>query len=315
MSESKGKFKVKFRGIRGSYPTPDAKKLQYGGNTACVEINVNGHLIIIDAGSGLINLGDDLMQNHISSGTDIFSRKSINAIMLISHAHQDHIQGIPFFKPAYLHTTRLNVFTYGSSDKNFEETLTNLIFNRYFPLDLGDMAANISIDNFKENMVVVLHPNSPVPEIKIIHSEEDLHPQGDDVIIRCMRSSAHPKDGVLVFRIEYKNKSLVYATDKESYIGNDRALINFARNADVLIHDAQYTMEDYTNMVSPKQGFGHSTPEMAIDIAKASNVKQLILFHIDPAYSDDFIYSLESQYKTQFDDIFYAKENQELDLI
>ena len=116
MKNSEGKFFVKFRGVRGSFPTPTKNNLEYGGNTACVEINVNNHLIILDAGTGIISLGEDLLLDHISSSENSFDRTPISTTLLLSHIHQDHIQGFPFFKPAHITSTNLNVFGYSDFD-------------------------------------------------------------------------------------------------------------------------------------------------------------------------------------------------------
>ena len=96
------KFKVKFRGVRGSYPIADKDFLQYGGNTSCVEVNVNDHLIILDAGTGLINIGNELMEKYIASGLNSADRTPVKAVVLISHIHQDHIQGFTFFRPLHI---------------------------------------------------------------------------------------------------------------------------------------------------------------------------------------------------------------------
>ena len=103
-------FKIKFRGVRGSYPCANKNFLQYGGNTSCVEVNVGGHLIILDAGTGLIDLGNELMKNHIMSGSHLMDRKPIEATMLLSHIHQDHIIGFTFFSPNHIPTSKINVF-------------------------------------------------------------------------------------------------------------------------------------------------------------------------------------------------------------
>ena len=108
----------------------------------------------------------------------------------------------------------------------------------------------------------------------------------DDVIITCYKSYAHPQNGVLVYKIAYKDKTLVYATDKECYMGGDKKFVKFARNCDLLIHDAQYTTEDYLNPSSPKQGYGHSTYDMAIEAMKQSKAKNLVFYHFDPGYDD-----------------------------
>ena len=107
-------FSVKFRGVRGSYTVADKRFLEYGGNTSCVEVNVGNHKIILDAGTGIINLGESMIKEYLSSGTNVFDRKPMNVSVFLSHIHQDHIQGFPFFKPAHIKTTNLNVF--GCSD-------------------------------------------------------------------------------------------------------------------------------------------------------------------------------------------------------
>jgi len=130
-----------------------------------------------------------------------------------------------------------------------------------------------------------------------------------------MKSYAHPKDGVLVYRISCNGKSLVYATDKESYIGGDSKMITFARNTDLLIHDTQYTMEDYTSTVTPRQGYGHSTPEMAVETAKLANVRQLVMFHLEPNYNDEQLEKMEIKAKGAFYNTVLAREGLEIDLM
>ena len=130
MKNSTGKFYVKFRGVRGSYPTPSADKILYGGNTACVEVNVNGHLIVLDAGTGIIGLGEDLLSDYISSSPNYDEREPINALLLLSHIHQDHILGFPFFKPAHLQSTNVSVFGYSDFDEGLDDILSDLLFSK-----------------------------------------------------------------------------------------------------------------------------------------------------------------------------------------
>jgi len=314
-NEKKSRFSIKFRGVRGSYPTPSKDNLKYGGNTACVEVNVNGHLIIIDAGTGLIDLGTDLMREHIASGSNEETRTPITAVMLLSHMHLDHVQGLPFFKPAYLSSSRLHLFGPKTMDDDVEVALSKNMFNSFFPLELDETAANFCIKNIKETEVILLYPDNPEPHVVRIHSKEMENIPQDTVIIRCMKCYAHPREGVHIYRIEWNNKAVVYASDKESYVGSDRKLTTFARNADLLIHDAQYTHEDYTSPVVPKQGFGHSTPEMAIDAAQQANVNQLILFHLDPTYDDNLVDKIELAAKSQFAHTQVAYEGLEINLV
>jgi ribonuclease BN (tRNA processing enzyme) len=130
-----------------------------------------------------------------------------------------------------------------------------------------------------------------------------------------MKSMAHGTQGVMLYKIAYKDKSLVYATDKESYIGADKRLALFARNTDLLIHDSQYTGEDYLSPIAPKQGFGHSTFEMAIETANAAQAKQLVFFHFDPCYDDEKLKNIENYYKSQYKNCLMAYEGCEIVLL
>ena len=285
--ENTNKFTVKFRGIRGSYPTPLKGFLQIGGNTSCVEINVGGHLIILDAGTGIISLGNELMKKHIASSDDFFTRTPINATILLSHIHSDHIQGFNFFKPLNILTSKIRVF--GSSDYNesLQNNIQQLLYGKSFPISINDISADLEISNITESEILIFGQNNPIPFKKRFISADDIIPSGEEVIISCMKSFAHYPDGVMIYKISYKDKSLVYATDKESYVGADKKLAFFARNTDLLIHDSQYTGEDYLSPIAPKQGFGHSTFEMAIETAKAAQAKKLAFFHFDPSYDDE----------------------------
>lgn len=309
-NDNKDEFKVKFRGVRGSYPIAHKDYLKYGGNTSCVEVNVGGHLIILDAGTGLIELGNELLKDHISSGTNLYDRKPIEATLLLSHIHQDHIQGFTFFRPSHIPTTKLNVFGAADYNESLADELAQLLFTKSFPLDLGDIAANLSIFDVSETEYIVLDSNGV--RVQRIAAGEDLNPQGEEIIISCYKSYAHPQDGVIVYKIAYKNKSLVYASDKESYLGGDKRLSMFARNCDLLIHDSQYTTEDYLNPYSPKQGYGHSTFEMALESQKQSGAKKLVFYHFDPGYNDKKLDEIAKYYQNISSNSYVASEGLEI---
>ena len=315
MSELQREFTVKFRGVRGSHPTPYANFLEYGGNTACVEVNVGGHLIILDAGTGIISLGNELMRNHIASADDIFDRTPIDATILLSHIHQDHIQGLTFFRPSNVLTTKLNIFGFSDYEESLEENLAELLYGKSFPLNLYDITSDVDIINISDTDVIVFGGKSNQPIIKRVSSYDDLVPKGDEVIISCLKSNSHPQNGVMLYKIAYKDKSMVYATDKECFVGADKRLGLFARNTDLLIHDSQYTSEDYLSPVSTKQGFGHSTFEMAIESARLAQAKQLAFFHLDPSYDDEKLSNIEEHYKQQLENCFVAKEGKEIILL
>ncbi len=315
MENNNREFKIKFRGIRGSHPVCSKNQMEFGGNTACVEVFVNGRYIVLDAGSGIINLGNDLLRDYISSGSDFSKRKPIEATILTSHVHLDHIQGLPFFKPAYIKSSNINLFGMSAKSTDFEQILSETIFSHIFPLELREMSANLSVKNIHEAEVILLHSGNKKPEVIRINEEKEFDVPDETIVISCSKSYAHPKDGVMLYKISANGKSVVYATDKESYIGGDTKLVTFARNTDLLIHDAQFTYEDYVSPVAPKQGFGHSTPEMAIEAAKMSNAKQLVLYHLDPAYDDDDLKKMEEKAKRSFSNVAVAREDMVIDLM
>lgn len=305
-------FKIKFRGVRGSYPCANKKFMQYGGNTSCVEVRVGGHLIILDAGTGLIELGSELLKDHIMSGSHLKDRKPIKATLLLSHIHQDHIIGFTFFAPNHVPTTKLNVFGTSNYNEDLADELAQLLFTKTFPIDLGDIAANLNICDIDETECIILrHENDPI--IKRV-SEDDIEILPDDVVITSYKSYAHPQEGVVIYKIEYKGKSLVYATDKETYFGGDKKLANFARGCDLLIHDTQYTTEDYLNPHAPKQGFGHSTFDMALECQDYCHAKKVIFFHFDPSYDDDKLNSIAKIYGDLADKADFAYEGLEINI-
>ena len=305
-------FKVKFRGVRGSYPCANKKFMQYGGNTSCVEVRVGGHLIILDAGTGLIELGSELLKDHIMSGSHLKERKPIEATMLLSHIHQDHIIGFTFFAPNHIPTTKLNVFGTSNYNEDLADELAQLLFTKTFPIDLGDIAANLNICDIDETECIILRHGSD-PIIKRV-SEDEVEILPEDVIITSYKSYAHPQEGVVIYKIEYKGKSLVYATDKETYFGGDKKLANFARSCDLLIHDTQYTTEDYLNPHAPKQGFGHSTFDMALECQDYCHAKKVIFFHFDPSYDDDKLNSIAKIYGDLADKADFAYEGLEINI-
>ncbi len=303
-------FKIKFWGVRGSYPVVNENFLKYGGNTSCIEITAGTNRIILDGGTGIIPLGDKIFKEHISSADNVFDRTQINVTVLLSHIHQDHIQGLNFFKPVNVVTTQFSLFGYSGFDSSLDETLSELIFGKSFPINLYDITADCTIADVTESDVITFDKNTPV--LKRISDISDIEPKKDELLITFMKSNSHPNFGVMCFKITYKNKSVVYATDTECYYGGSKKLELFAKDADLLIHDSQYTTEDYLSAVSPKQGFGHSTFDMAYDTASAANVKRLAFFHFDPAYNDEKLTFLEDFYKNKNKNYFFAKEGLEI---
>ena len=306
-------FNVKFRGVRGSYPIANKDFMQYGGNTSCVEVNVGGHLVILDAGTGLISIGNELMKKYIMSGINSSDRTPISATVLLSHIHQDHLHGFTFFRPLHIASSNINVFGNVNYNENLSDELAQLLFGKSFPLDLGDIAGNLNIRDLNESEGIILKKGQD-PIVKRIETEKDMEIDEDDVLITYYRSYAHPQEGVLIYKISYKGKTLVYATDKESYEGGDKKLATFAQNCNLLIHDAQYTTEDYMDLYVPKQGYGHSTFDMAVECKKQANAEKLVFFHYDPGYDDEKLNSIKENYKDD-ENIILAYEGLEIDLL
>lgn len=309
---SKNDIKVKFWGVRGSYPIAHKDFLAYGGNTSCVEININDNIIILDGGTGIIQLGEKLFKEHISSADNVYNRTPINLTLLLSHIHQDHIQGLNFFKPMNIITTHLSLFGYSGFNSNLSDTLSELIYGKSFPINLYDVTADYSMTDINETDIVLLDTKIKSPILKRITSLSDITPKNNEIIISFMKSSSHPNYGVMCFKISYKNKIIVYATDNECYAGGAKRLELFSKDADLLIHDAQYTTEDYLSIASPKQGYGHSTFEMAMNTAKSANVKKLACFHFEPSYNDKKLTKIEKELQNNNKNYFLAKEGMEI---
>lgn len=299
---------IRFWGVRGSYPVPGPRTVRIGGNTACVEIQAGQHTLILDAGTGIINLGADLMRrSRANSGIPV------TATILFSHMHNDHTQGFPFFDPAYVGASTLHILGPKVFESDLEETLSHAMLPPSFPVALEDLPSLKILRNVNETDIVLIGPRpADVQVLNIYHNEID--PSADLVRVRTYHSYGHPKSGVNIYSISWRGKTVVYATDTEGYVQSDQRLVKFAKDADVLIHDAQYRIEDYTNPSKPKQGWGHSTPEMAIAVAQACNAKQLVLFHHEPTYDDATISAIEEKARLAFPNTQAAYEGMELKL-
>jgi phosphoribosyl 1,2-cyclic phosphodiesterase len=293
-------LKIKFWGARGSYPTPGAETVKYGGNTSCVEIRAGERLIILDAGTGIIPLGRELAKQ----------KGGVELLLLFSHLHHDHTQGFPFFLPAFSPRLHLHIFGPGGTPETVKHVLEHNQSTETFPIGLQDMASAKDIRSVRETQIIVWDEEN----IRIIESSERLSPEA--VVIRIYKSYAHP-GGVYIYRITWRGKSVVYATDTEGYVGMDRKLAAFARNADVLIHDAQYSEEHYRGELAgfpSTQGYGHSTPAMACEVAASAEAGELILFHHEPAYTDAMVAAQEATAKKIFKNSRAGFEGLEINL-
>lgn len=260
-------FFVKFWGVRGSIPTPGHATQRYGGNTACIEVRVGDTLFILDGGSGLRPLGADLVTREM---------ESIHAHMLFSHSHWDHIQGFPFFVPAYDPKTILRVYGTKEGDSHIFDLLSGQMQDEYFPVQFSDLGAKI------------------IPD----HLHGGKHLIGDACI--SYFHAEHP-GGCLSYSIEAYGKKLIYSTDNELDLllkNKDESLknqslhrklptgfIEFIKDADLLIADGQYTDQEYKTHIS----WGHPRATTLVDAALEANVKQVAITHHDPMQTDSAV--------------------------
>lgn len=257
-------FSVTFWGVRGSIATPGPDTALVGGNTSCVEIRCGHRRIVLDTGTGMRLLGQQL-HREAKSGRGALTELSV----FYSHLHWDHMQGLPFFAPLYSPTSTLRLF----GPKDVERALQTQMGEPGFPVRLTDVPARLAFRELCEGMVVEL---------------------ADDLIVTCARLN-HP-GGVLAYRVQYQDHAIVYATDTEHYSVPDPKLVRLAAGADLLIYDAQYDDAEYSGEVGgiPRTGWGHSTFREGIRVADAAGVGQLALFHHDPSHSDEQIANMEA---------------------
>ena len=263
---------IRFWGVRGSVATPKQENLGYGGNTSCVEIRGgNGPIAIFDAGTGMRNLGEDLLRQ--------FPGQKIKVNIFLTHYHWDHIQGLPFFGPLYQEGSEI---TFHASEKlgPLRERLRRQMSAPYFPVDFDSVAARLRFVEMDGTSV-----------------------QAGDLRVRCF--PMHHPQGASGYRIESPAGVVVYASDLEP--GNaemDRVVRESSEGADALIYDSQFTPEEY----EAHKGWGHSHWREAAAVARDARVKELILFHHDPSHDDSAMNRIEEAARGLFERTSAARE-------
>lgn len=305
-------MKVRFWGVRGSIPVPGPQTNRYGGNTSCVEVRPKGASpIVIDAGTGIRRLGKELMTSEFGDGHGV-------AHLLISHTHWDHIQGLPFFSPLYQDGNLLHLFARQRDDTHLRAVFESQTEDPYFPVPMKSMKADIRFHELVEGQ-----------QFQIGKAK-----------IGCTRLN-HPWIA-MAYRIDADGASVVYASDtapftdillehefiaKPPVLGEPldpadaaklramrEGLVELSQGVDLLIYDTQFTPEEYRS----QPHWGHSTPDDAVSIARAANVKTLALYHHAPTRTDDQQDAILEQYRTtligESFDIIAAYEGMELTL-
>lgn len=297
-------FFVRFWGVRGSIPTPGKATAKYGGNTSCIEVRLDDRLLILDCGTGIRLLGGALLAEKYNRRIDI----------LVTHTHWDHIQGFPFFEPLFVPGNSIHVWGPFQDQKSFSAVMASQMSYSYFPVE-------------------AFHLMSPPTYHDI---GEGQHEIGGATIRSLMFN--HPIFN-LGYRIDAEGKSLVYTGDHEPYYDivygestdpeNFREqeemrqrvdalnlrVVDFARGADLLIADAQYTDQEYEK----KRGWGHSTFNQTVKLALDAGVKRLVLFHHDPARSDRELAEIERAIRKSVQDrgvrlkVYAAKEGMQIE--
>jgi phosphoribosyl 1,2-cyclic phosphodiesterase len=295
-------FKVKFWGARGSRSVPGKNTLIYGGNTSCVEVRCQDHLIILDAGSGICELMEEI----------IGQRSPVYADIMISHMHWDHIIGLPFFKPLYNNRNIFCIHGTNGQPYNFETALKNIMRDPNFP---------VSFDDLKSYNHIVTH----IPG-EIFNLQDAWHTlqaknvlQGGTVIpdvTVTTHANQHPNGGTF-FKLSYEGKSICYASDTECHPDKPEfieSLINYAADCELLIMDTNYTRDEYEGRVGgfSKKGWGHASWQDGVEVAKRARVKKLCLFHHNAERTDSEQAIIEKMAQAEFAGAIAAKEGMEI---
>jgi phosphoribosyl 1,2-cyclic phosphodiesterase len=273
ISASSPPARLKFWGTRGSIPVPSPETLRYGGNTTCVELRADGEILVLDAGTGIRPLGVALDRE--------FQARPIKLSLLITHAHWDHIQGFPFFKPAYDSKNEIRIFGFDGAGATFREIMTEPMRTPFFPITMHELSARMDINKLNEMKFSLGKLD--------IHAAFVNHP-GVCAGYRIFTSGASvaflpDHEPYEFFLHSVREKQLSPEQAKEIAADQHAALVQFLRGSDVLILDSQYTDQEYKKHI----GWGHGSISSAVALALEAEVQTLFLFHHDPGHDDAMV--------------------------
>ncbi len=265
-------MKVAFWGTRGSVPSPGKDTVRYGGNTSCVEVRLSDtNLVIFDAGTGLRGLGDAL----------IVRGESIKAVIAVTHPHWDHIQGFPFFKPAFISGNEITIVGAQTKEITLRHMLASQMDKVFFPVQLNELKAHIRFQSMREDTIPVF--NGTLSSMFVNHPSFALGYRlavGSRSLVYI--SDNEPFDREVAKSLRNVDKYVVAKYMSQRGDPNQR-VFDFARGADILIHDTTYTPEEYVSHV----GWGHSHYLFTLKVASEAAVRRLVLFHHEQSRSDD----------------------------
>jgi phosphoribosyl 1,2-cyclic phosphodiesterase len=257
-------FTFVIRGTRGTSTMCGKNFLRYGGHTTCFSVHSSEGTIVIDAGSGIVNLCRDIQQH----------KGNHDITMLFTHFHLDHIIGLPSFLPLYEKESKISIMADPRRPENWKQTLTTFMSKPYWPVKLGETQSALEFKDLPVDIGSMTVYGLRISWFRVPHPQQSLS-----------------------FKIEDGTKSIVVATDVEYECGKaDPAFINFCKNCDHLIFDSQYTEDEYKHF----KGWGHSTWNTGVSIAKSASAKQLVLFHHLPDRTDDEIDSIVKEARNVF---------------